>query len=290
MSDPRDELGTLSSRRAVGYQKIRQAADWVDFVGPDWVKTIMDVEVKDRFHAKQGRSIGRWTLTAPDGRTLVVYLKRHYELPAKHGRLAISDPETTRSPGLEEYEHLQWADAQGILVPRAVAAGEFLLPGGRLQSFIALEELTGQLPLHEAVPLASERLPAADFQRWKDSLSDELVRLSHEFHGRGVYHRDWYFCHFYIDEADTTRVPDAWRGRVTVIDLHRMVHQRIGGLRTRAKDLAQLLYSSDVPGVTDDDRQKFWQAYRKRVWFPSLLGWLVRMKWKLYRRHNAPKG
>ncbi len=290
MSDPRDELGTLSSRRAVGYQKIRQTADWADFVGRDWVKTIMDVEVKDRFHAKQGRSIGRWTLTAPDGRTLVVYLKRHYELPAKHGRQAISDPETTHSPGLEEYEHLQWAAAHGILVPRAVAAGEFLLPGGKLQSFIALEELTGQLPLHEAVPLAAGRLPAADFQRWKDALSEELVRLSHEFHSRGVYHRDWYFCHFYIDAADTKRVPAAWRGRVTVIDLHRMVHQGIGGLRTRAKDLAQLLYSSDVPGVTDDDRRKFWQAYRKRVWFPSLLGWLVRMKWKLYRRHNAPKG
>jgi len=283
-----DDLGMPETRRTHGYRKIRQSADWADFAGPDWINTIMTVEVKDRFHAKQGRSIGRWTLTAADGRTLVVYLKRHYELPAKLGQHALNNPHKAHSPGLEEYEHLQWAAAQGILVPRPVAAGEFLLPDGRLQSFIALEELTDQLPLHEAVPLASQRLPADEFQQWKDSLFAELVRLSHEFHGRGVYHRDWYFCHFYIADADTTLVPGAWRGRVTVIDLHRMTHA--GGLRARAKDLAQLLYSSDVPGVTDADREKFWQSYKTGVWFPKVLGWLVRMKWKLYRRHNAPKG
>jgi hypothetical protein len=285
-----DELGTLVSRWKHGYRKIRESADWAGFVGPDWANTIMDVEVKDRFHAKQGRSIGRWTLTASDGRTLVVYLKRHYILPRSHGLLSVLFPRTTRSPGLEECEHLAWAAAQGIPVPRVVAAGEMLLPGGRLQSFIALEELAGMVPLHEGVPQAAERLPAPEFQRWKDSLSAELVRLSHEFHGRSTFHRDWYFCHFYIDEQDTARVPDGWKDRVTVIDLHRMTRQRIGGLWRRAKDLAQLQYSSDVPGVTDDDRRNFWLAYRQRVWFSGLLAWLVRMKWRLYRRHNAPKG
>lgn len=289
MSDIRDDLGTLAGRWKTGYQKIRQSADWVDFVGPDWVRTIMEVEVRDRFHAKQGRSIGRWTLTAPDGRTLVVYLKRHFILPKSHGILATLFPRKTRSPGLEEYEHLQWAAKQGIPVPRAVAAGEFLLPGGRLQSFIALEELTGMVPLHEGVPMASERLSPAEFQGWKDSLSTELCRLSHEFHDRSTYHRDWYFCHFYINEEDTKRVPAGWRDRVTVIDLHRMTHQRLG-FRARAKDLAQLLYSSDVPGVTDEDREGFWRQYRTRVRFASLLAWMVRAKWRLYRRHNAPKG
>ena len=289
MSDTRDDTGSLAGRWQSGYAKIRQSADWVDFVGPDWVKTIMDVEVRDRFHAKQGRSIGRWTLTAPDGRTLVVYLKRHFILPKSHGLLSTLFPGKTRSPGLEEYEHLRWAADQGIPVPRAVAAGEFLRPGGRLQSFIALEELTGMVPLHEGVPMAAGQLPADEFQRWKDSLCGELVRLSHEFHDRSTYHRDWYFCHFYIDTADTQRVPDGWRNRVTVIDLHRMVHQRFG-FRARAKDLAQLLYSSDVTGVTDADREHFWRLYRTGVSFQGLLAWMVRAKWRLYRRHNAPKG
>ena len=40
----------------------------------------MQVEVTDRFSAKQGRSTGRWVLQA-GGSRLVVYLKRHYQLP-----------------------------------------------------------------------------------------------------------------------------------------------------------------------------------------------------------------
>ena len=31
---------------------------------PDWADRIMDVAVTDRFHAKQGRSTGRWVLDA----------------------------------------------------------------------------------------------------------------------------------------------------------------------------------------------------------------------------------
>lgn len=290
MNAPIDDLGTYRSRGRQGYQKIRSDADWVDFVGPDWLASIMTVEVRDRFHAKQGRSIGRWTLTAADGRTLVVYLKRHFVLPAMDAFRARLFPRRAHSPGLQEYEHLEWARQQGIRVPRVAAAAEFLLPDGRLQSFIALEELTNQLPLHEAVPLAAERLSPSDFQRWKDLLSTELVRLSHEFHTKHTYHRDWYFCHFYIDEADTKHVPTTWQDRVTTIDLHRMIQPRWLRLWKQAKDIAQLWYSSDVPGVTDADRQRFWQAYRPHGWRAKLLGWLIKMKWKLYQRHNAPKG
>jgi hypothetical protein len=43
-----------------------------------------------------------------------------------------------------------------------------------------------------------------------------------------------------------------------------------------------LLYSSEVAGVTARDRLAFWRAYGGG----KLLGHLVRLKWKLYRRHN----
>ena len=54
--------------------------------------------------------------------------------------------------------------------------------------------------------------------------------------------------------------------------------------------MAQLLYSSDVSGVTDDDRRGFWEKYRVHTRLPWLVAWLARMKWRLYRRHDAPKG
>ena len=49
-------------------------------------------------------------------------------------------------------------------MPLAAAAGEFIGPWGRLQSFIAIEELTDMLPLHEAVPAAAAALDPVTFR------------------------------------------------------------------------------------------------------------------------------
>lgn len=290
MSSGEDSIGSLWSRWTRGFQRIRHAPGWADFAGPDWVDRIMSLELTDRLFRKQGRSIVRWTLEAADGRRTVVFLKRHYELPRKHGLLAVLFPSKAWSPGLQEWEHLEWARKQGLPVPEAVAAGELVGPHGRLQSFIAITELTDRLPLHEAVPLAEQALDPATFAHWKDSLSRELVRLSVAFHGRHTYHKDWYFCHFYIDQADARRVPDQWEGRVCVIDLHRMTRHRLTGPWRRAKDLAQLLYSSDVSGVTDADRRAFWERYRRHTRSPGLVALLAGLKCRRYRRHNALKG
>jgi Lipopolysaccharide kinase (Kdo/WaaP) family len=285
-----DEVGGLRSRWKLGFRRIRQSPEWAEFVGPDWLDRIMSIELTDKLFKKQGRSIARWTLTTNDGRKLVVFLKRHFVLPRKHGFLAVLFPHRAWSPGMQEWEHLEWADKHGLPVPRAMAAGELVGPHGCLQSFIAIAELTDMLPLHEAVPLADKSLAPNEFLEWKRSLSEELVRLSIGFHGRNVYHKDWYFCHFYIDEMDTRRVPETWTGRVRVIDLHRMARHPITGIWRKAKDLAQLLYSSDVSGVTDEDRREFWAGYRRQTRMSWLVALLARMKWRLYQRHNAPKG
>jgi heptose I phosphotransferase len=285
-----DAVGGLWSRWTRGFRRVRQTPDWEDFARAGWFDRIMCVEVLDKLFKKQGRSIARWTLTAPDGKQLVVFLKRHYDLPRKDGILAILFPRRARSPGLQEWENLEWAEKQGLPVPRAMAAAELVGPRGKLQSFIAIAELTDMLPLHEAVPLASTTLDPARFSRWKQTLSEELVRLSLAFHARRTFHKDWYFCHFYIDRQDTDRLPETWEGRVRVIDLHRMAHHRFTGPWRKAKDLAQLLYSSDVVGVTDEDRRGFWNSYRKHTRLPWLVAWLARMKWRVYRRKNAAKG
>lgn len=285
-----DAVGGLWSRWTRGFRRVRQTADWENFAGPGWIDRIMSVEVLDKLFKKQGRSIARWTLTGTDGKQVVVFLKRHYVLPRKDGILAAVFPRWARSPGLQEWENLEWAAKQGLPVPRAMAAAELVGPQGKLQSFIAIAELTDMLPLHEAVPLASTTLAPTNFSQWKQKLSDELVRLSLGFHTRNTFHKDWYFCHFYIDRQDTERVPETWNGRVRVIDLHRMAHHRFTGPWRKAKDLAQLLYSSDVPGVTDEDRRGFWNSYRVHTRLPWLVAWLARMKWRVYRRKNAAKG
>lgn len=283
-----DRSPPLWRRLLCGFRKLREQPEWVSFVGKDWADRIMSEIVEDRFHAKQGRTIGRWTLTSRDGRTLVVYLKRHYRLSRLAGLLAFFFPGRSWSPGLQEWEHLLWARQQGLPVPNALAAGELVGTGGKLESFLAVEELQGMLALHEAIPLAQSQLDPAIFRRWKESLAIELARLAHVMHDKRAFHKDLYLCHFYIRATDMTHLPTTWFNRVTVIDLHRLGRHRFTALWRKAKDLSQLLYSSEVPGVTVRDRLAFWRAYR-RGGRRRLLAFLIRLKWKRYRRHNLKK-
>jgi heptose I phosphotransferase len=281
-----DPVSSLWRRLRKGTHLFRHTADWDHFAGPGWEERVMAVPVTDRLHQKQGRSIGRKVFDE-GSQQLRVYLKRHYQLPWWHGLLATLFPDHAWSPGLQEWQHLVWAAQEGLPVPRPVAAGQMVGPWFRLQSFLAVEELHGMLPLHEAVPLAASRLDPTRYASWKRGLIDELARLTRELHRRKVFHKDLYFCHFYIPESFTHTPPPDWANRVVMIDLHRLARHRLSGPWWQAKDLAQLLYSSDVPGVTARDRLRFWQSYRKD-WSGSPGGWLlplIRWKWRLYQRH-----
>jgi hypothetical protein len=288
----RDPVSSLWARLRRGVRLFRKQADWDRFAGEGWPERIMSEPLTDREHQKQGRSIGRKIFA--DGRdTLRVYLKRHFRLSRFTGLLATLFPGRAWSPGLQEWVRLRWAKENGFQVPRPLAAGQFVGPWGRLQSFLAVEELHGMLPLHEAVPRAFRALDARAFVRWKRGLTAELARVARELHRRKVFHKDLYFCHFYVPESFTRAVPADWANNVWMIDLHRLARHSITGKWWQVKDLAQLMFSSEVPGVTDRDRARFWVLYRR--------GWpnercpgewllpLVRWKWRMYRRHNERK-
>jgi len=281
---PRDSFWQRLFR---GVRRLRHRSDWDNVLGPGWPDRVMGVTVTDRFHAKQGRSTGRLILRQADG-TLPVYLKRHYRLPWWSRLLATLWPGRGWSPALAEARHLEWARRQGVPVPGVVAAGEYIGPWGRLQSFLAVEELVDMLPLHEAIPLAARRLDASAFLRWKRGLLREMVRLTRLLHDRRRFHRDLYLCHFYVARDDTAAAPE-WRGRVHVIDLHRLAHHAWTWRLWQSKDIAQLLYSSDVAGVTARDRLLFWRLYlgeERRTWTGRWLRRLILLRWGFYRRHN----
>lgn len=282
---------TFWQRLVHGVRRLRPNGEWERFAGPDWAEQIMSRAATDRHHAKQGRSIGRLVLEA-DGHRLVVYLKRHYRLPWWQGWLALLRPNQAMSPGMQEWEHLEWARSEGFDVPEAVAGGEFIGPWGRLQSFLAVKELTDMLPLHEAVPAARAALVPADFRRWKRSLAREMARQAAELHARHRFHQDLYLCHFYVANQDTQRVPAEWRGRVFLIDLHRLAHHPWAWFLPLAKDLAQLWYSSEIDGVEPCDRLAFWCAYARQ--HPAAnarwVQWLLRLKLWNYRRHSKRGG
>src|SRR5881227_2224856 len=116
------------------------------------------------------------------------------------------------------------------------------------------------LALHQAIPLAARQLEPRLFRTWKAGLTRELARLTRFLHERRYFHKDLYLCHFYIPRSDTERLPE-WRGRVHMIDFHRLGHHPLAWAWWRIKDLGQLLYSSAIEGVDERDRLRFWRYY-----------------------------
>ncbi len=271
-----------------GLRRLEARPDWSQFVGADWPERIMQVGVTDNFFAKQGRSTGRVELQCED-KTLSVYLKRHYELPRWCGLLTALWPEGDWSPAMREYRNLQWAIGEGLPVPKVVAAGEFVGRWGKLQSFLAIEELRDMMPLHEAIPLAARTLDANTFRTWKSGLIREVARLTRFIHDRNCFHKDLYLCHFFISRADITHIP-TWTNRVFMIDFHRLMHHPVTRLFWISKDLGQLLYASEIEGIDARDRLRFWRAYHgqgRQRWWRRWHRWIVEFRGRRYSLHNA---
>jgi heptose I phosphotransferase len=270
-----------------GTLRLWMKPEWPHFAGADWAERIMHLSLTDRLHEKQGRSIVRWQLRA-GSEQLTVYLKRHYQLPRWLGWLALLFPKRVWSPAGREWHHLEQARRLGVPVPEAVAAGEMLGPWGKLQSFLAVKELPGMLPLHEAIPIAAKRLSEEAFANWKGGMLAEIARLIGLLHDHAWFHKDLYLCHFYVAENDIRPDLDNWMGRVYLIDFHRLARHRWTKPFRQVKDVAQLLYSSDVEGITNADRQAFWREYtdgRSRPW----LALLIARKARRYRIHNRKR-
>lgn len=286
-----NSFGTFWQRWTRGVRHFHTRADWEQLAGSDWRERILDVRVTDDFHEKQGRSTGRWILQQ-DGMRLSVYLKRHFRLPWPHGVLAALWPRGAWSPGMRERRNLLEAAAEGVPVPNVVAAGEWIGPHGKLQSFLAIEELVGMVPLHVAIPLAKSRLDPVEFARWKAGMVAEMARLARLLHDRRWFHKDFYLCHFYVLRQDTGRLPNGWRGRVHLIDLHRLQRHRWTWPIWMLKDLGGLLYSSALDGVTRRDRLRFWRYYWRaatHTWPARFWAWCVRLKAANYQRQNAKR-
>jgi heptose I phosphotransferase len=275
---------------------------------PDLEATVMTLESRDRLHVKQGRSTARVVFHSADG-PLSVYLKRHYRLPWRAGLAALVDPRGHHSPGAAEWAHLERVRVLGIRVPEAVAAGERVGPWGALQSFLMVAELTGALPLNEAVPRLSscdrawlknsqdqpalnEAVPGlsgredrAAFLAWKRALIAEMAAITATLHRERLFHKDLYLCHFFIDMERVDQPGE----RLTLIDLHRLGEHRLWPDRWRWKDLGQLLYSTEgVAGIDDRDRLRFWMHYRRRLrppW-PRRQLRMIALKAARYRAHN----
>jgi len=250
---------------------------------------VMTIESRDRLHAKQGRSTARFIFHAPEGqrRPLSVYLKRHFRLSWAERLAALVNPRGRHSPGAAEWAHLERVRALGVPVPEVVAVGERIGPWANLQSYLAVAELTESRELNEVLPDLARSLDGAAFEALKRRIIREMARISATMHTAGVFHKDLYLCHFFLNLRKIERDPRDVE--LTLIDLHRLGEHRLWADRWRWKDLGQLLFSIEgVDGATPRDALRFWKHYRKLAGLrrPSWQARMIRLKAARYSSHN----
>ena len=255
-------------------------------VPDDLGTTVMTIESRDRFHAKQGRSTARVVLTRAD-KPLAVYLKRHFRLPLLSSVAALVHPGGRHSPAAAEWMHLERARSLGIDVPDVVAAGETIGPGATLKSFVMIAELTGCEAVNEALPRLARQLSCEHFEALKRRLAAEIARMTAAMHRARAFHKDLYLCHFFLSNDHLGE--DEGPFRLSLIDLHRLSQHAIWPDWWRWKDLGQLLFSTyDVEGINDRDRLRFWRDYCRTIGirWPRAHARMIRLRAARYRAHN----
>ena len=218
-------IAAFLRRLTNGTRRVWHAPDWPEYAGSDWCERIMSVARPTASTPnREGRSPGgHWG----QGTSAVVYLKRHYRLP-RLARLAALFPADCGAQG-QEWHHLEWAKREGC-----IAAG-----GGRgrvhrmgpTAKFLAVEELTDMLPLHEAIPRRGRA--AGRVRGVERGLIAEMARIARAAPGTC---KDC-TCAIYVPEAEG-RVPangaDAFISSICMVE-----PPPASVVSVRMKDLAQ---------------------------------------------------
>lgn len=191
-----------------------------------------------------------------------------------------------------EWRATRHIETLGVRVPSAVAFGERGRNPAHLRSYLVTEALENTLTLEQVAQRWAKQPPPA---RLKRRIIDEIARIARTLHGNGINHRDFYLCHFRIDERVVDDPQHGDFAGLILMDLHRVQIRRRVPFRWRVKDLAGLLFSAfDVP-LTRRDLLRFMARYRGvsmrqtleddgRLWQR-----VVRVAARLYRSQHGRK-
>ncbi len=208
---------------------------------------------------KDGRSAGVWTVTAPDGRDLVV--KQDRRAGERGGHLYRS---TRALAGFRRGHALL---ARGIATARPAAAVRRTGAGAEAAALLLTERVPGAVPLPEW--LRAEPSPA-DRRHVTWALATMLRRM----HEAGFTHRD-------LKAPNVLAAPAGPGGgvRPVLVDLDGLRRSARVSARRRVRDLMRLAVSLEEWGLARaTDRLRFLRSYLGRRGAPRPLGVLGRRR------------
>lgn len=153
-----------------------------------------------------------------------------------------------------EYEAIKHLPQLGVETMTLAAYGSQGWNPARLRSFVVTEELSHTVSLEALCQTWPTQPPAPAF-KWK--LIDAVAKIAKALHENGVNHRDFYICHFLLQQNSADF-------HLYLIDLHRVQIRTKTPARWILKDISGLHFSSMDIGLTQRDRLRFIRSYRNQ--------------------------
>ena len=143
----------------------------------------------------------------------------------------------------------------GIDTMTVVAYGEDGRNPAKRRSFVVTEDLINTRSLEDVC--ANWLTQPAEFSS-KKFLIEKLASISRVLHENGICHRDYYICHFLMDESSGSNQ------KVSLIDLHRALIKEQLAKRWIIKDVSGLYFSAMDIGLTRRDVFRFMKTYDRQ--------------------------
>jgi heptose I phosphotransferase len=181
------------------------------------------------------------------------FIKKHFGITLKEFIKNITQGRMPIIGARKEWLAIQALTKMGIATTPLVGYGKSGMLPFTQRSFVLTKALQNTVSLEELCQ--SWAVSPPNF-RLKLKLITEVARIARCLHQHNYYHRDFYLCHFLVqeDRLDTLHL----------IDLHRMHNARIFKQRWQVKDLAALLFSALDIGLTQRDVLRFLSVYTKQ--------------------------
>lgn len=226
---------------------------------PDWLRSKLGNPVFDAIMRLQGQVFrdvpGRKTIRCElDGKPY--FIKQHFGVGWGEIFKNLFSLRWPIISAATEWQAIQKLGEVGIPTTPGVAYGWRGLNPASRQSFVVTRDLGDIISLETLCAPWNETPPDPAFKR---RLILEVARLARLLHDNGMNHRDFYICHFCLDQPRWQQHNEIY---LYLIDLHRVgIRARIQPV-ARMKDIAALYFSAMNIGLTRRDILRFLRAYR----------------------------
>lgn len=216
----------------------------------DWATVVAErAAAEDVYRAKEGRKTLRFVR---HGRSY--FLKLHSGIGWGEIFKNLLQARLPVLGAVNEYRAVAALQAIGVDTMSVAAYASSGHNPARVRSMIVTDDLVGTVSLEDYCADWASSPPSF---RTRLKIVCKLADSAGRMHRTGINHRDFYICHFHLDESS---LPED-NLRCHLIDLHRAQLRQHTPRRWQVKDLAGLYFSAMDCGLTRRDLLRFMYHY-----------------------------